>query len=335
MTDRRAHAVLFGFDFQVKAAMVLMLENIKEMTSLRLEGNYEDIEITLTNNQKIFAQAKAVVKSSYDFANVRKNLKKALTSLSEGACEGDVRQLIFITNSPNPFNDEKSRSIFLGSAHRCFNDLPPTAQEIIENYLRDIEHPLDTQKLMIQVFPFETDNEAERYKYVMQVINDFIGELNANTSPGLGKRLFQVWCHDIFVNGTKENAAIKLDKRSIIWPIMVLETDIARCDADFVEQFDAGVYDEIVELYQKTIDSCCERIDFFSKIIYDFSCYQSNKKAMEKCSDFVENNWKNYRDSFSAEGIDDETQEALTKIVLYNIVRRRIVIDKIKQGVNL
>ena len=58
--SRRANAVVFGFDFQVNAAIVLMIENIEDLKSLRLEGNYEDIEIELENNQYILAQAKAV-----------------------------------------------------------------------------------------------------------------------------------------------------------------------------------------------------------------------------------------------------------------------------------
>lgn len=76
--NRRANAVVFGFDFQVNAAIVIMLENIENLQSLRLEGNFEDIEIELNNHQYILAQAKAVEKSSSDFQNVRKNLKKAL-----------------------------------------------------------------------------------------------------------------------------------------------------------------------------------------------------------------------------------------------------------------
>ena len=77
MANRRATAVVFGFDFQVNAAIVLMLENIKELDSLRLEGNYEDIELKLTDDTYILAQAKAVVDSSSDFRKVRNNLKKA------------------------------------------------------------------------------------------------------------------------------------------------------------------------------------------------------------------------------------------------------------------
>lgn len=110
MISRRADAVLFGFDFQRNAAIVLMLENIQQLSSVRLEGNEEDIELTLVNGTKILSQAKAVQKSSHDFSHVRENLRKALISLSEGSQRVDAQQLIFITNSPNPFNDKGSQN---------------------------------------------------------------------------------------------------------------------------------------------------------------------------------------------------------------------------------
>lgn len=52
MANRSAHSVLFGFDFQTNAAIVLMLENIKNMYSIRLEGA-EDIEINLNDGSCI------------------------------------------------------------------------------------------------------------------------------------------------------------------------------------------------------------------------------------------------------------------------------------------
>ncbi len=335
MRDRRAHSVLFGFDFQVNAAIVLMLENIKELSSLRLEGNEEDIELTLEGNRKILVQAKSVENASSDFSNVRANLKKALMTLSEGAQKVDAKQLIFITNSPNPFNDQYSRSIFWGPTRRPFSTLPSSAQEIVIGYLSTIAVPLDPQKFIVQVFPFETDDETERYKAVMQATNDFIGSLNANTSPGLGKKLLQVWHNNIFINGSKKDATIHLNKKNIIWPIIVLETDISRCEESFTEQFDAGVYDEVVHLYGKTIDSCCERVDFFARVLYDYNQFSCSKKPMDKCLEFVNCSWEDYKSEFAVPGIDNETLEALTKTVLYNVVRRRIIINKIKQGVNL
>lgn len=335
MVNRRANAVLFGFDFQRNAAIILMLENIKDLNSVRLEGNAEDIELTLDNGLKILAQAKAVEKSSYDFSHVRQNLKKALISLSEGAQKTTAQQLIFITNSHNPFNDSGSSSIFNGfPTRRAFSTLPPSAQKLVKDYLSKIDNPLDLQKFTVQVFPFETDNEAERYKAVLQAINDFIGTLNVD-SPGLGKWLLQIWNDNLFTNGSKRDPSIELSKKDIIWPILVHETNINRREDDFLHQFELGVYEEIVRLYSTTIDSCCERIEFFTKILYDYIKFPSTKKAMEKCNDFIDNSWEKYKSEFSSGCIDDNTLEGLTKVVLYNVIRRRITIDKVKQGVNL
>ena len=96
MTNRAATSVLFGFDFQANAAIVLMLENIKDMSSIRLEGS-EDIEINLNNGSSILAQAKSVVNSSTDFSNVLSNLKKSIISLSEAEHKlRVVKELIYI-----------------------------------------------------------------------------------------------------------------------------------------------------------------------------------------------------------------------------------------------
>ncbi len=37
----RADAVVFGFECQVNAAIVQLLENVMDIKSIRLEGNYE------------------------------------------------------------------------------------------------------------------------------------------------------------------------------------------------------------------------------------------------------------------------------------------------------
>jgi len=335
MSNRRADAGMFGFDFQVNAAIVLMLENIKTLSSVRLEGNEEDIVLTLDNKKKILAQAKAVQNGSSDFRNVRANLKKALTTLSEGSQSADVDKLIFITNSANPFNDNASRSVFYAPTRRKFSDLPPSAQAIIQEYLSAIDQPLNTDNFVIQVFNFETDDEKERYKVVMQEVNDFIGRLST-TSPGVGKRLLDIWQNRIFENGSKKDAGITVDKRGIIWPLIVLETEITKYDGEFEDSLDIGVYEEVTHRYQTIIDDCCERVDFFTKILYDYRDFKSEKKnSKEKNDAFVEATWEQYKTEFIAPGIDDETLEALTKIILYNVLRRRKLIESIRREVNL
>ena len=332
--SRRADAVVFGFDFQVNAAIVLFLENVKHVEKMRLEGNYEDIEIQLNSGEMVMAQAKAVEKASSDFKNVRNNIRKALTSLSEANEKVNAKDLIIITNSPNPFNDIQSMSAFYGHAHRQYDTLPPTAKKMVDDYLDELDKPLDVNKLRIDVLPFETDDDDERYKVIMQTINDFVGGLKTNV-PGVGKQLLETWHWQVFNNGGKDNVDIKLSKKDIIWPLLVKITEIEQCDDEFLEQFDSSVYEEIVNRYADIINSHCEQCEFFIKILSDYNSFKTEKKLNEKMADFIEKNWENYVSEFYVEGLESEIQEAITKIVIHNIIRRKFAIDRIKKEVNL
>ena len=55
-TDRNASQSAFGWDFQVGAGIILMLENIKELSKLKIEGKNDDIELTLSNQQRCWFQ---------------------------------------------------------------------------------------------------------------------------------------------------------------------------------------------------------------------------------------------------------------------------------------
>ena len=332
--SRRADAVVFGFDFQVNAAIVLFLENIEEVEKICLEGNYEDIELELSSGKMILAQAKAVEKASSDFVNVRKNFKKAITSLSEAGEKVYAKELIVITNSPNPFNDDKSRNVFYGHAHRNYNTLPPSAKEIVDRYLSKMEKPLDTDKLKIQVLPFETDDENERYKVIMECINDFMGNLNISIS-GIGRKMLETWHWQVFDNSGKKDSAIKLTKKDIIWPILVQITEIEQCEDSFLEQFDSGVYEEVINRYSEVINSHCEQCEFFIKVLSDYNNFKTEKKQSEKLNEFIEIQWKDYISEFAVDGVEEEIQEALAKIVIHNIIKRRFTIDRIKKGVKL
>ena len=52
MSDRNASASAFGWDFQVNAAILFLLDNIEEAERIRVEGANEGIEITLNDKKK-------------------------------------------------------------------------------------------------------------------------------------------------------------------------------------------------------------------------------------------------------------------------------------------
>ena len=333
MGSRNASAVMFGFDFQVNAAIVLMLENLKNMKCIRLEGNAEDIELELNNNELILAQAKAVVQSSSDFRNVRANLMAALESLSEGAKSTGSTRLIFITNSPNPFKDEKSRSVFWGHTHRRFNDIPPSAQKIINGCLKKITNPLNPENLTIHVLPFETDDKIERYKVIQQCVQNFIGGLGLNDYV-LGTNLLPVWQADIFKNGTMRDTTLKLKKEDIVWPIIAILTDL-KSNNDYLEDLDFGSQDEVKQKYSDIINTYTERIEFFTKVLYDFNVFSGGTQNKQKVQIFVETKWKDYALEFENADMESDLREILVKTILHMVICKRHKINTVKQETGL
>lgn len=332
--NRRANSVLFGFDFQVNAAIVLMLENIQLMDSLKLEGNYEDIEVRLNGGNLILAQAKSVEKSSSDFSNVIKNFKKALISLSEGAKKSNnAIELIVITNSPNPLNDYKTSGIFSLDAHRSYESLPDTLKTKINRLICEEKIELDLSKLKIQILPFETDDESERYKFVKKAIEEFISDTNVSDA-GIVKKLMSIWQNEIFINGSKKDSSIELTKKDIVWPMIVILTDHTKMDSEFSEDFDCAMYEEITNKYSEVIEVCSERYEFFTKVLYDYNTFMFQGTVRDKARNFIISSWEKYQDIF--ENIDDTAiKEGLIKIILHNIIKNRITINKIKLGVGL
>ena len=258
-------------------------------------------------------------------------MKKALESLSEGAHKGNVEKLILITNSPNPLNDEDSRSVFYGEAHRSYSSLPDSAKKIIDDYLSKITNPLNKDDFLIQVLPFETDDENERYKVVYQKVNEFVNPI----LNGRGKELLNIWFESIFDNGSKKDSSIVLSKKAIVWPLIVLATDVQKSISKIIDVFelDDGQVNDVVRKYKDLIDYSCEKYEFTIKVLSDFIDFRRINHETTVCRDFANNYCAQYRSVLNLE--DNEENNIVTKIILYLIVVNRYDVDRIKKETNL
>lgn len=336
MNNRSATPSAFGWNFQVNAAIVIMLDNLKAMTSMRLEGN-EDIEINLEDGTSILAQAKSVVRSSEDFDNVLKNLKKSLCSLSEAYhSTSSVKQLIYITNSPNPLNISAEMHIFAGApAYRTYHDLPKKSRNKIDKILSNITSPLDKSKLIIQTLPFETNNDKERYKHVWLKINEFLSNIGEDRLSII--ELHNIWQGDIFKSGTKNDYSIKLTKKDLIWPVIVILTEKETFTSEFNEELDDAEIEEISRAYKDIINTCTERFEFFTKVLYEFNTFRQDNKGKEGYNNFINSESQNFAYIFDDNeiNIDESIQSTLLKIIVKKIIDKRFRINTIKQAVNL
>lgn len=331
MSSSNASATLFGWDFQINAAIVLMLDNIQIAEQVRVEGDTEDIEIKLSNGKMLYSQAKSVEKST-DYSHVKDKLKKALTTLSTASENPDCDKLIYVTNSPNPFGDKKSMAAFYGHTRKAFKNLPDTCRTTVENIIDNLpNNTLDTDKFHVHVIPFETDDMKERYKVIKTVVDDFVFSVKPNLS-GIGQQAMEIWQKDFFENATLSDTSKTIKKKELIWPLIVLMYDSNVPNNPILEIMDESDLYELTIKYKDLINNKVERFDFSTKIISDYKDYKpTNMKT--KTIEFINLHWLDYKDEFDIDGVDPLIQEKVLKIIIDNIIRQKYLISDIKKKV--
>lgn len=328
MGTRNASSSAFGWDFQVNAAIFLMIENIKDADKVRVEGADEDIEIYLNNNTKIYSQAKSVVKPD-DYSNVNEKLSSALETLNLAAQNGDGSLFTYITNSPNPFNNIKTLQYFQDVTHLKFGELPDLAQRKIKEIVQKKGYSdLDTSKLEIRVIPFYGDDPKNRFKHIQRSVDDFLEALEIST-PGIGTKILEIWQRDFFHNATQIDTAITIEKDKMIWPLIVLVIEKVAAD-EYKKEYDEEEIEELNQKYKLLINSYIMRYDFITKIITDYI-----KTGLNNKKQFIDKCWNNYEAVIISDNIDKDTKETLIKIIIYKILTKKLYINNIKKGVNL
>ena len=143
--------------------------------------------------------------------------------------------------------------------------------------------------------------------------------------------------NSIFRNGSQHNLNIKISKQQFIWPLIVIETDIKRCDNKILELIDESLHDEILDKYKDIINDHCEKFEFVTKVLSDYLLFKENSKERNtnNINFFIDSIWENYIDNISVPGMNHEIEEGLIKFILYSIIKRRITIQSIKEYTNL
>ena len=331
--NSNASPEVFGFDFQVNATIFLMLDNIKEIKEVRMEGASEDIELTMNDGSQIMAQAKGIVKGSSDFSNVRRNLQKAIGTLSS-ADNKSVEQLILITNSKNPLKEDSSKSFFYGPPVAVgYNNLSDEAKKVIDDIVDRLNISFDKNKFYIYYFMFETDNLKTRYAVIEEKVKDFINHLNLGQILST-KELMDTWQNNLFHNGSQTDVTIKLSKKEIVWPVIVLTLG-KQLPTEYIEDYDQGFINEITTQYSYLVNSVTERYDLITKILFDYNSLNCTLPMRERARKFISDKWKDYISVFSFETLVEEVQEAVTKVILAKVIQQRYLIDNISNEVLL
>ena len=333
MNSRNASYSLFGWDFQINAAIYIFLNNIKDIERIRVEGKLQDIELIRRDGSKIYAQAKAVYRWD-DYSNVINNLKSALQSLDEAnAKEINTCDLVYVTNTPNPFRRDKS--FFQGVVNVAYDNLPDKCKIVINKILRDTNlSSLDVNRLKICIIPFHTDDLNTRYKVIKGQVNEFLAALGLSES-GFAPVLLSVWQNEVFKNGTIPDTDVSIKKSQLVWPLIFLVTDNASDDW-LMNDLDEAYFEDIKAKYRTLINNVTDQFDIYTKIVYDYEHNKGAGNLRENIRDFINAFWEGYSDKFGLNAaVPKDEQECLMKLIIHKVLVKKEKIATIKKGVGL
>ena len=327
--DTNASTSAYGWVFQVGAGITLMLDNVKDFTSIKMEGKNDDIEITLPNG-KIYAQAKSVTQIGNQ-NSASTNLTAALKLLESDSKKGDAFKLIYITNISNPLSS-KINSVFQYEHIYDFSTLSEDDQIKIKS---KVSTDFPTEKLQIHILNFfgEGDNKFTNVKAkIAEFLREAIGD------PSYSNRLLDCWFETFMVNCSDkptEEHELTLSKQEIMIPVIVLVIDPPLDESEFNKVCNYDDYESILQEYRGVIDRHICDYPFSSRVSGDF--LQKREHITDQNDfkyEYVKQEWQQYEQFFITIS-DASKREALIKLILLTIITRRQKIKKIKEAANL
>ena len=334
IVNRNARPTIFGFEFQEAAGLILMLENIKNVKEISIEGPHQDIEVLLSNNKKIYAQAKATT-NPYQ-KNTLEQFKKGLLTLIENSSLNDFEKLVYVTNSLFPFGkSEIAKQLFAEREKAIFKygeleKLGINVDSIIKKISSDTdEHMRESLEVHFHRF-IDANDERTKYELVYKYLQEFLQNINDGKYR---TQIFELWTNQFHRNASQTKTIIKSD---FIWKMIVRLSDIRNTEGfkDFFG-YDNDEIEEIEERFRDEVENLTNGFELSNAINSLYLIYRENNASRENREfKFIENNWESLQERIITLE-DKETQKIICQLVIWEVIKNRSLIKKTKEAAGI
>ncbi len=335
-----ASSTMAGFQFQVNVAIYFMLRYLKDIDSIRVEGEKEDVEVNLKDKHRYMIQAKAQTIDLKDNKNNAKNLKDALKTLAN-ADEKDVQYLFYASNMSDPLNSSDEVFKKYDIVTKMYNELSKKSQQKIDNQIANLNGiDINKNKLVIIRIPFFGEFDEEKYKFIFQTAKEvfsIMGDNLVNKSNTIIRKMESKFNN----NGTdkKENVITKEDFCNWIILTEIEGMDLSGDNLNI--GIDESEYYDAYEQYKRFIDEKMSSYENYGKVYSLFLRVKKNKDI--KINEFVKEKKLELYNYFFEEGLENEEQINennkldiyVAQIISYAILKRNFIIKRIKEGAGL
>lgn len=347
--NRNASPTNFGFQFQINVAIFFMFKYLKELKNIKIEGESEDVELTLKNSSKYMIQAKSNGTNLENNTNNSTKLREALESLAEADKKnGKVTGLYYVSNLKNPLNSRINEFERDYVTIHSYNELDATSQNKIdkqiknnlENHDNNPIYDIDKNKLWIMKIPFFGEDQEQRHTIIYERAKEELSKM----SDSLANR------HRFIVNQLEaeflQNAAsgittIISDKR--ICNLLIIDELKSTEIGDKYEKIgiSESEFFEAKSQYEKYLDKKINNYENYLKVNYLFEKRKQRNHITP--SEFVkEEKISLYNYFFSKEvKSEDELNEidlldvCVAQIISYMILIKQTIINKVRKEAGL
>lgn len=339
-SDVNASSTMAGFQFQVNVAIYFMLIYLKDISSIRVEGEQEDVEVYLKDNSRYMIQAKAQTVDLKNNTNNSTNLRKALKSLANSDGK-DVRYLFYASNMLNPLNTSTKEFENYNLVTKMYNELSEKSQHKIDKQIDNLEGiDINKEKLVILRIPFFGNFNEEKYKFIIQTAKD-VFSIMSDSLVNKSNTIIHYIESKFYDNGTAKKETRISKEEFCNWIILTeiegldLSNDNLNIGIDELEYYDA------YNRYQKFIDEKTTSYENYGKVYFLYNKVKKNKDIT--INEFVKEKRIELYNYFFEENIEDEEQVNennifdiyVAQIISYAILKKNSIIKKIKEGADL
>lgn len=322
-TNRNAGAVIFGFDYQIDAAICLFTRNIKLIEKIKVEGKYEDIEQILSDGSIIYCQVKSVVDATKDDPQVKKQkLRKALISLAD--CElSSNDKLIYCSNQKDPLISKDSKFTIDDIVEFEYNSLDEESKKLINKYFK--KNISNVNNLSVLKIPYNySANKDIKMEFIYKCVEEFLRNVDGNT---LGYKDITLKWHE-FLKDSAYDKEFYINKKDLIWIIIcvILEKMVSNVQISNIDL-----------LYQIS-----ERRELILNTVMNFQIYNvlvdiynSNIKYGKSIDEIFEQNKEQILELIFEQDEIDSVDIISANIVFRSIANTSNKILKVKEACNL
>ncbi|MBE5991350.1 MAG: hypothetical protein E7247_03015 [Paenibacillaceae bacterium] len=359
-----ASASSFGWNFQSNAGIFLFLKYIHNALDIKIESKLQDIEITLVDGSKIFAQAKSA--QDYTVAKDKKEkFKDAIVSLSRNPQNNN--QLIYISNIPDTFksaNNYFDNSIVSYSS--CLSNIKKEIDNTFQSTISSIEKKIkkeriqerknklikikknverfDKSSLFISTINPYFGDEENRYIKISDTVISFLVDcikLNRDDAISIKQRLLEHWQLRLEYNSTVSDKSDtkKITKADFAWPIaaFLIDNDLSEISDCLSFTPDKSIFNDVNRIMGHPTSIYHERFEFSNRVLQEFEQFKKEiygKGITQVEKEFIKQRSNQFIEEFRVVS-DENVTEYLAKAFLFRIINNNRNMQKISAGVGV